>query len=442
MLPLTMVAPVPNPALARSRYPAPLYFDNNNSIPNSALSPVQNPAASPNMVDKDHHVLSPMTNNGYHHDVEPPSPFESEHTSSRTNDMFDKNTSNGSSNVYSSTHRSDANHSDFAGPQRALSPVNGHGRSAGTASRDNDEIPGRYVSDSPSPIDNTNSNTHTPSFPHPLSAPHSQGHFSNTNSPGAAFASEMNRDTSLHDSDRYVRNGTHGVDKYSIPSSLLDQRRMSEPSIFGSSGSTQSSAYPNPATEASSGRYHQMQFAFNPPPQSPTSPGYPSSLHRGGSIGSIRDRQPSPPWKTEDDMQLPLHPYSSLDEPISPLNPNFSGGAHSPTLGLSSHGYPNIADDSYGPSPPGTGTSTTSSNTPGNRGPGREGANGKTYSFVALPGNAVKKRPRRRYDEIERLYQCSWPDCSKAYGTLNHLNAHVTMQKHGSKRSPTGKPYY
>ncbi|KAI0825639.1 hypothetical protein BC629DRAFT_1243677, partial [Irpex lacteus] len=60
----------------------------------------------------------------------------------------------------------------------------------------------------------------------------------------------------------------------------------------------------------------------------------------------------------------------------------------------------------------------------------------KTYSFVALPGNAVKKRPRRRYDEIERLYRCSFPNCTKAYGTLNHLNAHVTMQKHGSKRSP------
>ena len=31
---------------------------------------------------------------------------------------------------------------------------------------------------------------------------------------------------------------------------------------------------------------------------------------------------------------------------------------------------------------------------------------------------------------------CSWPDCTKAYGTLNHLNAHVTMQKHGAKRTP------
>ncbi|KAF9047134.1 hypothetical protein BDZ89DRAFT_890121, partial [Hymenopellis radicata] len=68
--------------------------------------------------------------------------------------------------------------------------------------------------------------------------------------------------------------------------------------------------------------------------------------------------------------------------------------------------------------------------------PASPDSDSKRYSFVALPGNAVKKRPRRRYDEIERLYQCSWPDCNKAYGTLNHLNAHVTMQKHGPKRNP------
>ena len=62
----------------------------------------------------------------------------------------------------------------------------------------------------------------------------------------------------------------------------------------------------------------------------------------------------------------------------------------------------------------------------------------KTYSFVSLPGNTVKKRPRRRYDEIERLYSCNWPDCTKAYGTLNHLNAHINMQRHGPKRTPAG----
>ncbi|KAI0046203.1 hypothetical protein FA95DRAFT_1452286, partial [Auriscalpium vulgare] len=60
----------------------------------------------------------------------------------------------------------------------------------------------------------------------------------------------------------------------------------------------------------------------------------------------------------------------------------------------------------------------------------------KTYSFVSLPGNAVKKRPRRRYDEIERLYDCAWPGCTKSYGTLNHLNAHIVMQRHGGKRTP------
>ncbi|KAF5346337.1 hypothetical protein D9758_011502 [Tetrapyrgos nigripes] len=97
----------------------------------------------------------------------------------------------------------------------------------------------------------------------------------------------------------------------------------------------------------------------------------------------------------------------------------------------------NAYTDSYGPSPPGTAISTSSNSADASSTDARSPTNNsKTYSFVALPGNAVKKRPRRRYDEIERLYQCSWPDCTKAYGTLNHLNAHVTMQKHGQKRSP------
>lgn len=57
------------------------------------------------------------------------------------------------------------------------------------------------------------------------------------------------------------------------------------------------------------------------------------------------------------------------------------------------------------------------------------------YSFV-VPSQQQQKRPRRRYEEIERIYQCNWENCTKAYGTLNHLNAHVTMQKHGPKRTP------
>jgi hypothetical protein len=36
------------------------------------------------------------------------------------------------------------------------------------------------------------------------------------------------------------------------------------------------------------------------------------------------------------------------------------------------------------------------------------------------------------------MYKCGYNGCEKAYGTLNHLNAHVTMQGHGAKRTPDG----
>lgn len=58
---------------------------------------------------------------------------------------------------------------------------------------------------------------------------------------------------------------------------------------------------------------------------------------------------------------------------------------------------------------------------------------------MPIPGAQQHKRPRRRYEEIERMYKCGWNGCEKAYGTLNHLNAHVTMQSHGQKRTPEGE---
>lgn len=63
------------------------------------------------------------------------------------------------------------------------------------------------------------------------------------------------------------------------------------------------------------------------------------------------------------------------------------------------------------------------------------GGESKQYNFVATAGSA-HKRPRRRYDEIERLYNCDYPGCTKSYGTLNHLNSHKTMQKHGPRSTP------
>ena len=60
----------------------------------------------------------------------------------------------------------------------------------------------------------------------------------------------------------------------------------------------------------------------------------------------------------------------------------------------------------------------------------------KASSFVSLPGTSVRKRPRRR--DIERLYG-SWSGSSKGYGTRIHLDAHIIMQPHRSKRSSAGE---
>jgi len=222
--------------------------------------------------------------------------------------------------------------------------------------------------------------------------------------------------------ERYLR----GSDKYSHLSHhypLLDQRRMSDPAMYGTTTGT----YPtHPSSDLAANRYHL--FHNNHSYTSPRS--YPFSLHRTPSLDSSSSDQ------------LPIsfdHPVD-IDQPLSPLNPSFSGGA-SPNMGLP--GISTLHED-YGPSPPGTGTSSSSNPMATRQYPLHDGGSppsSKQYSFVSLPGNAVKKRPRRRYDEIERLYQCNWPNCTKAYGTLNHLNAHVTMQKHGSKRSPNGKSF-
>ncbi|KAL4065910.1 hypothetical protein J3A83DRAFT_4099240 [Scleroderma citrinum] len=219
--------------------------------------------------------------------------------------------------------------------------------------------------------------------------------------------------------ERYLR----GSDKYSHSSHhpLLDQRRMSEPAMYGSTTGT----YPtHPTSDLAANRYHLLHHNT----LSYTSPrSYTSPLLRTTSLSSSSSDQ------------LPLNPFDhqvDIDQPLSPLNPSFSGGASSPSMGLP--GISTLHED-YGPSPPGTGTSSSSNPLATRQHPLHDGGSppsSKQYSFVSLPGNAVKKRPRRRYDEIERLYQCSWPNCTKAYGTLNHLNAHVTMQKHGSKRSP------
>jgi len=59
----------------------------------------------------------------------------------------------------------------------------------------------------------------------------------------------------------------------------------------------------------------------------------------------------------------------------------------------------------------------------------------RVYSFVTMSQSKTKKRLRRKFDEIDRLFDCNHGSCNKAYGTLNNLNAHILMQSHGPKRT-------
>ncbi|KAF8745522.1 hypothetical protein AX14_008938 [Amanita brunnescens Koide BX004] len=294
------------------------------------------------------------------------------------------------------------------------------------------EAPGAYLSSTPSPVE-----AHSPAtYPQPHSAPHSQDRF--PHSAPLMGGDRFNNTPQDPMIDQFSR-----ADKYSTGNSQLHgQKRMSEPAILGSTN-----LYPMPSSDPSL-RYSQYDFAFMPASLRSSS-NYVPSLQRVSSFDSREVRHE--PYSVSSGWKHTLNSHRSLESvgnsssgvdhhPISPLRPNFSAGLASP-----------VHESHYGPSPPNTGNSVTSNagfgigvNPPssshshtGDGDPGNADGTNRTYSFVALPGNAVKKRPRRRYDEIERLYQCSWPNCTKAYGTLNHLNAHVTMQKHGSKRSPS-----
>lgn len=380
----------------------------------------------PGSVDDDHSSLhSPIRSFGqFQYCSRPPiAVFESPVTSPTT-EMFDP----------------DSRSSFAVAPYPAPHPLSTDDTSANTVR--NPDAVGSYLSESPSPVD-----IHRPpSFPHPISAPPSQDRFLLT---GAPPYSGDDRAVPESLTDRCTRQGSH--DKYSTTCAQpgMEQRRMSEPTLLGCH-----SPYGPPGD--SSDHLSQYPFAFNPPSQPVPQPIRSSSYLSGLERGPSRDARTlsgypltQSNWKQSDDAY-----EQGLYEPLSPLNPNFHGGLLASPNGVPSPG------DQYGPSPPNTATSTSSAPQLGSMnyshfGPQPEAlnfqrgtqtnanlagdANSRTYSFVASSGNTVKKRPRRRYDEIERLYYCSWPDCQKGYGTLNHLNAHILTQRHGPKRTPSGK---
>ncbi|KAL4897860.1 hypothetical protein BDV59DRAFT_208504 [Aspergillus ambiguus] len=219
-----------------------------------------------------------------------------------------------------------------------------------------------------------------------------------------------------------------------------------------------------PAANISSSNTPQSDYGLSQPPAA-RSPAYPEYLARppqyhhapntqpGGAAGMAQATSPSMTndhrnhSNVKSDAGVPIDPSIAASSPTypppySPYQPQghemaqYQGHPPPPPPQMYarpewSHGYGQHQHGLPGPY-------TTPATTVGPASPAVTAGPrpGQVYSFVPIPGAQQHKRPRRRYEEIERMYKCGWNGCEKAYGTLNHLNAHVTMQSHGAKRTP------
>lgn len=177
--------------------------------------------------------------------------------------------------------------------------------------------------------------------------------------------------------------------------------------------------YPSSARSASFPDHVQRQYQ-------------PATTHAGSSSSGVMAQPPNPSIAASSPTYPPhggqYSPYPPQQDLQHPYQAHAGGAMYSqPRPDWAGYGgHPQHALPGY----PGTGAQTPNATAPAGARPGQ------VYSFVPIPGAQQHKRPRRRYEEIERMYKCGWNGCEKAYGTLNHLNAHVTMQSHGTKRTP------
>ncbi|KAG8673270.1 hypothetical protein FPOAC2_06713 [Fusarium poae] len=195
-------------------------------------------------------------------------------------------------------------------------------------------------------------------------------------------------------------------------------------------------------------------------PQTARSGSFPEHVQRSyhpassASSGSMAQQQNSPSMPQQDGRSHQTHPVKSdndvpIDPSIAAPSPTYASyGQHSPYAPNPdmTHSYSHPGGGMYAQPRPdwaGYGQHGGAPLTPGHPVYAQNPASAappqrpnQVYSFVPIPGAQQHKRPRRRYEEIERMYKCGWNGCEKAYGTLNHLNAHVTMQSHGQKRTP------
>ncbi|KAL7940288.1 hypothetical protein V8C42DRAFT_356352 [Trichoderma barbatum] len=163
---------------------------------------------------------------------------------------------------------------------------------------------------------------------------------------------------------------------------------------------------------------------------------YPPSAQSGSSLEHIqRSYHPSRSTSSGGMAQQHNNPFIMASSPTYPYAQH-SGYAPNPDI---SHGYSHRSGGVFTQ----PGYSQHAPLTPGNPLSAQSLASApqQTFdevyrSFLFITNPQKPKRPRRRPDEIERSYKCSYDECDKAYGTLNHLNMHIINQSHGQKRTP------
>lgn len=166
-----------------------------------------------------------------------------------------------------------------------------------------------------------------------------------------------------------------------------------------------------PATSGGfpSSHHHSMPPQASLPPTLAAMPGYAygaAMLANSNARKAALAAQQSP-FAAAAQQQQSMYPFSH--DPFS--NPQ---SATMTDDGASSSSRPNTANR------PDTASSFTSTSTVGTTdqqqiGTTAIGVDGRLYRFVGVQAQH-KKRARRRYDEIERMYNCNYPGCTKAYG--------------------------
>ncbi|SPO02907.1 related to putative transcriptional regulator [Cephalotrichum gorgonifer] len=217
------------------------------------------------------------------------------------------------------------------------------------------------------------------------------------------------------------------ADARTEPTSADSQQPAPSPYAGGQTSEARPSSYSASGTPTSEYGVYPASARSGTFPEHIHRPYHPHPASGSGSGGGMS--QANNPSIT---APSPTYPYGQAHSPYGPpgdITPNYHHGS-----GMYAQARPEWAAYGQQHGGPMTPNGPVFPPTPSSAG-SQQRAN-QVYSFVPIPGSQQHKRPRRRYEEIERMYKCGWNGCEKAYGTLNHLNAHVTMQGHGSKRTP------